>query len=294
MNALAPRLSPDTGPASALLRDYSIEITSKDVASLASAADALAPGTRIAITSLPGESLAQRLATTQAVLRHGFRPVPHIAARRLPSAQALETLLDAFADIGAAQDLFVIAGDVDKAEGPFDDALAVIRSGLLARYGTERIGIGGYPEGHSKIDSDRLWSALRDKTMVATDQGLDVSIVTQFGFEAELATLWVKRVRETGIDAPIRIGIPGPANAGALLRFAARCGVRASGSALRKYGMSVTRLMQSAGPDAYVRDVAAGLAAFPSGEVGLHFYPFGGLANTVRWIAGAEEAASGR
>ncbi|MDV3457101.1 methylenetetrahydrofolate reductase [Sphingomonas sp. HF-S4] len=287
MNALATRPSPDTGPASALLRGYSIEITSKDVASLASAADALAPGTRIAITSLPGESLAQRLATTQAVLRHGFRPVPHIAARRLPSAQALETLLEAFADIGAVQDLFVIAGDVDKAEGPFDDALAVIRSGLLARYGAEHIGIGGYPEGHPRIGRDRLWAALRDKTVAASDQGLDVSIVTQFGFEAELATLWVKRVRETGIDAPIRIGIPGPASAAALLRFATRCGVRASGSALRKYGMSVTRLMQSAGPDAYVRDIAAGLAAFPSGEVGLHFYPFGGLGNTVRWIAEA-------
>jgi len=287
MHAIAPSPAPETSPAATLLRGYSIEITSKDVAGLASATNALAPGMRISVTSLPGEGLGQRIATARAVLDHGFRPVPHIAARRLPSVQALETLLAALAEIGAAQDVFVIAGDLNEPEGPFADALAVIGSGLLARHGVERVGIGGYPEGHPRIDNDRLWQALHDKAAAAADQGLDLSIVTQFGFEAELATLWVRRVREAGIAAPIRIGVPGPASAAALLRFAARCGVRASGSALRKYGMSVTRLMQSAGPDAYLRDVATGLERFPSGDVGLHFYPFGGLAHTIRWIAGA-------
>jgi methylenetetrahydrofolate reductase (NADPH) len=289
MHAVAPHAVPETGAASALLRDYSVEITSKDAATLAGVAGLLAPGTRIAITSLPGESLDQSIATTQAVLGHGFRPVPHIAARRIPSTSALESLLDALADIGATQELFVIAGDLDKPEGPFDDALALIRSGLPARYGAERIGIGGYPEGHPRIPTDRLWNALRDKAETIAEQGLELRIITQFGFEAGLAAAWVRRVREAGITASIRIGVPGPASAGALLRFAARCGVRASGSALRKYGMSVTRLMQSAGPETYVRDLASALARFPSGDVGLHFYPFGGLANTARWIAEAAQ-----
>jgi len=41
------------------------------------------------------------------------------------------------------------------------------------------------------------------------------------------------------IDAPVRIGVAGPARIKRLLSFAARCGVRASTSVLRKYGISV-------------------------------------------------------
>ncbi|MDT8758426.1 methylenetetrahydrofolate reductase [Sphingomonas psychrotolerans] len=291
MNAFAPRLSPDARPVSTLLRAPSIEITSKDVTGLAGAAGTLAPGTPISITSLPGERLDQRLAAARAVLDNGFRPVPHIAARRVRSVQELETLVAAFADIGAAQHLFLVAGDQEVAEGPFPDSLALIRSGVLARQGVERIGIAGYPEGHDRIEQALLWAALRDKAVEVSEQGLELEIVTQFGFEADLAAAWIRRVRDEAITAPIRIGVPGPASAGALLRFAARCGVRASGSALRKYGLSVTKLMQSAGPDTYIADVAAALATFPAGDVGLRFYPFGGLASTVRWIAGAQDAA---
>lgn len=287
MHAVAPTAGPDSVSAGALLRDYSIEITSRDTARLAGVADMLAPGTRVAITSLPGESLDQSLTTARAVLRHGLRPVPHIAARRVRSAGALAAMLEALADIGAAQELFVIAGDQDKAEGPFEDALAIIRSGLPARHGVERIGIGGYPEGHPRIAPGRLWAALHEKAQAAAEQGMALRIVTQFGFDAERAATWVRRVRASGIAAPLRIGVPGPASAAALLRFAARCGVRASGSALRNYGLSVTRLMHSTGPDAYVRDVAAALADAPGGDIGLHLYPFGGLAETVHWIARA-------
>jgi methylenetetrahydrofolate reductase (NADPH) len=98
-------------------------------------------------------------------------------------------------------------------------------------------------------------------------------------------------VRGAGIDAAIRLGIPGPASAGTLMRFAARCGVGASTSVLRKYGLSLTRLMQSAGPDAYVEALARRLDDARLGDVGLHFYPFGGLEKTATWIAAAQSRA---
>ena len=52
---------------------------------------------------------------------------------------------------------------------------------------------------------------------------------------------------------------------------------------MAKYGVSLTRLLGSAGPDRLVADFARGLTP-AHGPVRLHFYPFGGLARTVEWI----------
>ena len=112
-------------------------------------------------------------------------------------------------------------------------------------------------------------------------------VVTQFGFDPSAFLAWLVELRERGIDAPVRIGVPGPAGIKRLLGFAARCGVGASTSVLRKYGISVTNLLGSAGPDRLVDAFAAGLGP-QHGRVRLHFYPFGGLRKTVEWIADYE------
>jgi methylenetetrahydrofolate reductase (NADPH) len=268
-----------------LLTGYSIEVTSKDIAELDAAAPLLAPGTRTSVTSLPRETNAQLVAASKAVLDHGLQPVPHISARRIASAADLEVQLAALAEAGAGQELFIIAGDIDAPLGPYQDALSVIRSGLLSRYGVKRIGIGGYPEGHPKIADDLLWSAMAQKAAAVADIGAELSIVTQFGFDAGQALAWIHRVRDRGLAAPIRLGIPGPADAVTLLRFAARCGVGASRKVLAKYGLSLTRLMQPAGPDSHVRQIAEGLDASRGGAVSMHLFPFGGLERTARWIA---------
>ena len=80
-------------------------------------------------------------------------------------------------------------------------------------------------------------------------------------------------------------GVPGPAGIKRLLAFAARCGVGASTSVLKKYGISVTNLLGSAGPDKLVDAFAKGLDR-EHGRVRLHFYPFGGMVKTLEWVHG--------
>ena len=53
---------------------------------------------------------------------------------------------------------------------------------------------------------------------------------------------------------------------------------------LKKYGISVTNLLGTAGPDKLVDTFAAKLGD-EHGKVRLHFYPFGGMVKTVEWIA---------
>jgi methylenetetrahydrofolate reductase (NADPH) len=109
-------------------------------------------------------------------------------------------------------------------------------------------------------------------------------VVTQFGFDPEAFLAWLKKLRALGIETPVRIGIPGPAGIKTLLRFASRCGVGASTSVMKKYGISITNLLGSAGPDKLVDTFAAKLCD-EHGRVRLHFYPFGGMVRTVEWIA---------
>ena len=284
MNASVVKIVPEGTAAMQLMSGYSIEITAKDIAELAEAAPLIEPDTRVSITFLPKESYEKRLAAVAEVVRLGLRPVPHVSARRIGSEAELDDYLKALADLGACEELFVVAGDPDTPDGPYEDALAIIRSGVLERHGVRHVGVGGYPEGHPKISDDKLWVAIRDKADALSERGMGMSVLTQFGFKPEPVFTWLKALRAEGIDAPVRLGVPGPASAAALMRFAARCGVSASASVLSKYGLSLTRLMQPTGPDKYVLALAQGMRSDLCGDVGLHFYPFGGLVATAGWI----------
>jgi methylenetetrahydrofolate reductase (NADPH) len=61
---------------------------------------------------------------------------------------------------------------------------------------------------------------------------------------------------------------------------------------MKKYGVSITNLLGSAGPDKLVDEFAVNLGD-EHGRVRLHFYPFGGLKKTVEWIR-EYERKSGR
>jgi methylenetetrahydrofolate reductase (NADPH) len=267
-----------------LLADFSLEITSKDVASLEAAAPALAPATQISVTFLPNEDLQVAAGAVLAVRRLGFVPVPHLSARRLKSQRELDDYLGRLVAEAAVDHVFVIAGDPPRPEGPYEDALALIRSGVLGRHGIRHVGIAGYPEGHPDISQDKLWRALHDKHKVLREAGVEFEIVTQFGFDAEPVLAWLARLRQEGLQAPVRIGVAGPASIKTLLRFAARCGVGASAKVMAKYGLSLAHLLGSAGPDPVIKDLAAGLDPARHGDVRLHFYPFGGLAKTAEWV----------
>ncbi len=180
--------------------------------------------------------------------------------------------------------MFVVAGDQPTPEGPYEDALGVIRSGLLERFGVREVNISGYPEGHPGISSDALWTAMEAKLAALADRGLQPGIVTQFGFDVEAVVAWIEAVRNRGVQAPIRIGVPGPTGVKRLISYARRFGIGTGASIARKYGLSLTNLMSTAGPDRFVGDLAAAYEPDRHGEVHLHFYTFGGLGATADWI----------
>ena len=268
-----------------ILDDYSVEMTGKDVPSLNEARALLRPGTRVNVTYLGNEDFGMRRTAIRAAAGWGFTPVPHISARRLPSQHALEEFLGALREDGTTRDVFVVGGDPAQPEGPYRSSLDVIRTGLLEKYGIGSVSISGYPEGHPDISDDLLWSAMAGKSREISERGITGNVVTQFSFDADAVVAWIEEVRDRGITVPIRVGVPGPTGVRRLLAFAGRFGVASSATIARKYGLSLTNLLGTAGPDRFIWRLSDRLNDH-HGEVRLHFYTFGGLRQTAAWIRG--------
>ncbi|MFF5289221.1 methylenetetrahydrofolate reductase [Paractinoplanes globisporus] len=272
---------PTAETTSTLLDGFSLEMTGKDIDELTAARHVIPGGTRINVTFLGNEDLPMRVAAANAVRDAGLVPVPHVSARRLRSHEDLAEFLSAL----NTDRVFAVGGDPATPHGPFADALSVIESGLLEAHGVRSVSIAGYPEGHPDISDEALWRALADKHAALAERGLTGEIITQFGFDVDPVLDWIAAIRERGIDLPVRVGVPGPAGIRKLLRFAARFGVGTSASIARKYGLSLTNLMGTAGPDRFLRTLAGDYHPGVHGTVRLHFYTFGGLRTTSEWIA---------
>ena len=266
-----------------LLEEYSLEMTAKDIGDLEDSADDIAAGTQISLTYLPKEDMQARLVAARGASRMGFCPIPHLSARRLASETELLAYLAGIKALNI-DSVLVVAGDLPEPSGPYADALALIDSGLLESHGIRRVAITGYPEGHPDIGEEKLMAALDAKRASLSSRGLECEIITQFGFDAEPIENWLTTLRARGVRERVRIGIPGPANAKTLLRYAARCGVGASTKVAAKYGLSITRLLAPTGPDRLLDDLGERLDPGLHGPVSLHFYPFGGFEKTARWV----------
>lgn len=262
---------------------YSLEVSAKDIPALTAAAPRILPGSTISIPYLPGQDNDARLAAARAVRALGLVPMPHLSARRIASRAELDSFVTRAVAEAGVERCFVIAGDPSTPLGPFADSSSLIETGVFERAGIQVVGVGGHPEGHPVMSAADRWEVLERKCRSIGMRGMTPLIVTQFGFDADIVLAWLKTLRERGIEHPVRVGVPGPAGIAVLARYAALCGVSACASMWSKYGISLGKLFGTAGPDVFVDRLAAGLTE-EHGEVSLHFFPFGGIAQSVKWI----------
>ena len=259
------------------MTDFSVEATRPSDADIAAMA-VLPRGTRVYVSAVPGRPAEEAISAAVRLRAAGFEPVPHVAVRNFASAAALDDFVARLTDEAQVRRVLVIAGD--RAEcGPFRRAHDAIDSGVFRRRGIRSIGIAGYPDGHPKIGPDALRRALAEKIAAAEATGLAVEIVTQFCFDARRMLDYVAHLRVFGFEQPVRIGLAGPTSLSALLRYASRCGVRASAQALAQRAGLIRQVFALTVPD----DLIRALAEAGPAHVTAHFFSFGGLGATARW-----------
>jgi len=287
MTAIRSALAPadEAARIAAFAGAFTLEATRPSAADIAALA-VLERGTRIYLSAVPNRPAEESVAAAVRVRAAGMDPVPHVAVRNFPSHAAVDDFLARLNGEAAVDKVLVIAGD--RAEsGPLRSAHDVIATGALQRRGIRTIGIAGYPHGHPAIGDEALTRALADKIAAAEAGGLAVEIVTQFCFEAGPILDFIAKVRSSGFGHPVRIGLAGPTSFTALMRYAARCGVRTSAQAMARRSGLMRQMFAMSTPDDIVRSLAQAAPA----AVALHYFSFGGIPAAARW---ARAVADGR
>ena len=272
-----------------LLDDFSVEITAHHGEKVDLLRGRLRAGSRVFIALIaPGDARAQ-IDTARRLARAGFRPVPHLPARLVPSREALNERLEQLTCEAGVEEVLAIGGGLET-QGPFPATIDLLRTGLIEAHGIRRVGFAGHPEGNPDITraegEEALLEALLAKQAYARENGLEAYLLTQFLFEAEAVAGWLAEIRRQGVELPLHVGVPGPATIKTLAKYALLCGIGASARMIRKQALNVSRLMSVSAPDELVDALERLKRASPQlGIEGVHFYPFGGFDRLFDWLA---------
>ncbi|MFN3348094.1 methylenetetrahydrofolate reductase [Pseudorhodoplanes sp.] len=288
----SPRFEADSvGDIRAFLQDFSLEVTRPKLADLEAIRDSAGAGVRVYVSAIPTRPSAELIEQSAMTRKVGLEPIPHIAVRNYTSRDELSGLIARLASDAGVKHVLVISGDRGDSAGPFTSSLEIIESGILQQHGITHVSVAGHPDGHPVVSDEVMHRALLTKIEAAEQSGLTADIVTQFGFDAGGITRWVMKMRDLGVEVPVRIGLAGPTNLTTLLRYAQRCGVKASIGGITKHAGLVKNLFGVSAPDAIVRKLAEENASGVLGNVAAHYFSFGGVAATSKWAA---HAAQGR
>jgi methylenetetrahydrofolate reductase (NADPH) len=275
-----------------LLATYSIEVTPAAAARYGRLADLLPAGTRVYVAYLPGEDHREVARTAARIRAEGLVPVPHFPARSIRDRAQIEDYLRRVTTEAGVEEVLAIGGGIDLPRGAFSGTRALLDTGLFERKGIRTIGLAGHPEGQRELGAPGAATTLEQKLAYARQTGAEVRLVTQFLFEAGPLVAWEHAVRSQGSMLPIHVGVPGPATLKSLLGYARSCGVGNSMRLLTRQAGNLLKLASLSYPDALITVLARHCASDPGCRIErLHFYPFGGLARTARWIEAIREGA---
>ncbi|MEM6884213.1 MAG: methylenetetrahydrofolate reductase [Verrucomicrobiota bacterium] len=227
----------------------------------------------IYITMIPGTDVQDSLIALAQVLEKGFTPVPHITARNFKSESELFSYFAALRQLKIKK-VLVLAGGHGQPEGPYTNSMDILTSEAFAQADIESVAVAGHPEGNP--DDPDTWNSLLLKFNHLKELGIDMEIVTQWSFSPENINKYLQTLQDRGIDAPVRVGIAGPASLKTLLKFAKVCGVNAAATVVKKQGFSMGRLLISNEPEKFIAEVR--------GTQHFHLYPFGGLEKCSQWL----------
>jgi methylenetetrahydrofolate reductase (NADPH) len=264
----------------------SLEISPRELHRAKEVAALLPTGTCVYIPSLPGLPLARTLEAIAAIREAGLDPVPHVSARRILNRDEFTAFLKKAAVEYGVHRALLLGGDEPRPKGPFTDSLQILEERILADCGVREIGIAGYPEGHPRIPLNALDQAMARKLELAKKQSIGVYVMTQFSFAPSRVVDYCAALARQWPDLPVYVGIAGPTDAAALLRYAQRCGVSTSLRALRNLGTGIAQLVTNTDPQDHLAAVARYTSKRePSNVVGVHLYSFGGAVRTAAWMS---------
>lgn len=264
----------------------SIEILPRQIPTSDQLRTLLPAGTRVYLTDIgtPGVN-SEMLVAAQRLREVGCIPVPHLAARRIGSREALEKRIKELAELAGVNNVLVVGGRIATPLGPYKSTVEILETGVLDRFGIKDIAVAGHPEGSPDFTEVSAIEALRQKQAFAERTGARLCIVTQFCFDPAHALVWAEGLAKSGIDLPVHIGVAGPAKFATLIRYATLCGVGNSLTLLKKSASNIMSLATGYSPETFVLPIEKELATLARPTISqMHIFPFGSLENASSWL----------
>ena len=232
----------------------------------------------LTVTASPAKGLDVTVDLAERLAKQGYTVVPHLAARMVRDRSQLAEVCDRLTTAGV-RSVFVPAGDKTPPEGTYDGALALLEDLTSLGGPFPDVGITGYPETHPLINDDVVIQAMWDKRRHADH------IVSNLVFDPAALGSWLARLRARGIDLPVWLGLPGPAERAKLLSMATKIGVGDSTRFLLKHKRAMLRLAAPGGftGERFLEDCAPALARPDAGVAGVHVFTFNQVAETEAW-----------
>lgn len=167
--------------------------------------------------------ISATLRTATKLSEQGYRVIPHLPARSLPSTSFLRKWLTDLTRSGIGR-IIVMAGDGVQ-EGPYGQSLHLMEDISELSGSSFKLGIVGYPETHPFVPDSTLYDALLAKQHMAAD------VTTQLCFDPRLLRAYLQRLRSDGLQLPVWAGAPCPLGRDEIIEAASRPG---AGVSLRK------------------------------------------------------------
>src|SRR5579871_2179547 len=158
----------------------------------------------------PGTKDADRVKTVERsaqLVKLGFRPVPHMAARRYRDAAHLKTIVQALLDVGT-DGFLLLAGDPRQPAGAFQAAMDMADTGVFDDARVKTIIFAGHPYGNPNTTSANTERELQRKNAwAAAHPDKEVFLWTQVCYSPSKFMRWLDALERAGNKLPVHPGV---------------------------------------------------------------------------------------
>jgi len=171
------------------------------------------PGTMFSIVDKstdPGTKDIDRVKTIERsaqLVKLGFRPIPHMAARRYKDTDYLRGIVQGLLDVGV-DGFLLLAGDPKEPKGQFQAAMDMADTGLFDDTRIKTIAFAGHPYGNpNTVAANTARELKRKNTWAAAHKDKEVFLWSQVCYSPSKFLRWMDQMEREGNKLPVHPGV---------------------------------------------------------------------------------------
>jgi 5,10-methylenetetrahydrofolate reductase len=171
------------------------------------------PGTIFSIVDKstdPGTKDVNRVKTIERsaqLVKLGFRPIPHVAARRYKDTEYLRGIVQALLDVGV-DGFLLLAGDPRQPAGQFQAAMDMADTGLFDDARIKTVAFAGHPYGNpNTVPANTARELKRKNAWAAAHKDKEVFLWSQVCYSPSKFMRWLDQMEREGNKLPVHPGV---------------------------------------------------------------------------------------